>query len=116
MNGVGQHAASDPFVGIAHPVRRLLLDALATGDQSAGELASPFARTMSRPAISQHLRVLRDAGLVTERRLGRQHLYHLRAEGLREVRDWLRMYDHFWRGRLGALGAYLDETEGADGQ
>lgn len=121
MNDTTTHSAAqstppDPFVGIAHPVRRMLLDALAEGDQPVSALAGPFAQTMSRPAISQHLRVLLDAGLVTERRVGRHHLYHLRLEGLREVREWLRAYDQFWRGRLSALGAHLDKTEGADEQ
>ena len=113
MSEIAQPAPADPFVGIAHPVRRMLLDALATGDQPVNVLANPFAPMMSRPAISQHLRVLRDAGLVSERRVGRQHLYHLRTEGLREVRDWLRAYDRFWQERLSALGAYLNKTEGA---
>lgn len=116
MSGAAQAAPMDPFEGIAHPVRRMLLDALAEGDRPVNALAGPFAGTMSRPAISQHLRVLRDAGLVTERRVGRQHLYHLRPEGLREIRDWLRTYETFWRERLSALGAYLDKIEGADEQ
>lgn len=113
MSILAQPTPPDSFVGIAHPVRRLLLDALAGGDQPVSVLARPFAQTMSRPAISQHLRVLLDAGLVSARRVGRQRVYHLRPEGLREVREWLRAYDGFWRERLSALGAYLDETEGA---
>lgn len=112
---MAQVALTDPFIGIAHPVRRKLLDALATGDQSVNTLAGPFIRSMSRPAISQHLRILLDAGLVAERRVGRRHIYHLRSEGLREVRDWLRVYDRFWQDRLSALGAYLD-TEGSSGE
>lgn len=112
MSTMLEPAPADPFVGIAHPVRRQLLDALATGDQSVSSLASPFTRTMSRPAVSQHLRILRDAGLVAERRVGRNRIYHLRPEGLREVRDWLRTCDRFWRDRLSALGAYLDTDEG----
>lgn len=108
--------APDPFVGIAHPARRLLLDALARGDQSVSSLAGPFARTMSRPAVSQHLRVLLDAGLVTERRVGRQRIYHLRPERLREVSGWLRTYERFWRDRLNALGDYLDSGEETEDQ
>jgi DNA-binding transcriptional ArsR family regulator len=63
---------------------------------------------MTRPAISQHLRILRDAGLVSEQRVGRERRYQLRAAPLREVSDWVRQYDRFWQQRLGRLGAYLD--------
>ena len=71
-------------------------------------LAEPFS--MSRPAISQHLRILRDAGLVVEHRVGRERRYQLRASGLREVSEWVSQYDRFWQGRLGALGEYLART------
>jgi DNA-binding transcriptional ArsR family regulator len=100
---------ADAFTAIAHPVRRELLDLLVGGEQPVKELAEPFE--MSRPAISQHLRVLLEAGLVRERRSGRERRYRLHADGLREVRDWLRTYERFWAGRLRALGAYLDDTD-----
>jgi DNA-binding transcriptional ArsR family regulator len=95
------------YIAIAHPVRRRLLDLLADGDQPVKALAAPFA--MSRPAVSQHLKVLLDAGLVAERRAGRERLYHLRGERLQEVHRWLSRYERFWRDHLERLGRYLEE-------
>jgi DNA-binding transcriptional ArsR family regulator len=104
-----QHADSDVFAAIAHPVRRQLLDALSQSDRSVTQLAEPFQ--MSRPAISQHLRVLLEAGLVSERRAGRERRYALQAERLLEVQRWLHTYRRFWPTRLEALGRYLDEAK-----
>lgn len=98
----------DVFQAIAHPARRRLLEDLAGGEQPVNSLAAPFA--MSRPAVSQHLRVLLDAGLVVERRVGRERVYRLRAEPLREVRDWVGHYEAFRTDKLGVLGEYLDRT------
>jgi DNA-binding transcriptional ArsR family regulator len=109
-----QRADADVFTAIAHPIRRRLLDLLAEGERPVGRLAEPFDTT--RPAISQHLRILLDAGLVSEHRHGRERRYQLQPERLREVQAWLRQYERFWVQKLGALGAYLDamETEPAD--
>ena len=95
------------FAALAHPVRREILDMLAEGDRPVKSLAEPFG--VSRPAVSQHLRILLDAGLVAERRRGRERVYSLEPERLYEAREWLRKYERFWRDRLGALGTYLDE-------
>jgi DNA-binding transcriptional ArsR family regulator len=95
------------YAAIAHPARRRLLDLLAERERTVKELAAPFA--MSRPAVSQHLKVLLDAGLVAERRAGRERLYHLRGERLREVHTWLSRYERFWRDHLERLGRYLEE-------
>jgi len=103
-----QHADSDVFAAIAHPVRRQLLDMLTQKEQSVTELAEPFA--MSRPAVSQHLRILLDAGLVSEHRQGRERRYQLQAERLLEVQRWLRTYQRFWQNRLEALGNFLDRS------
>ena len=100
----------DPFEAIAHPLRRRLLDQLAAGEQAAGALAAPH--DVSRPAISQHLHILREAGLVSERRVGRARLYRLEPAGLRTVHDWLASYERFWQGKLGALQEYLKEQHG----
>jgi DNA-binding transcriptional ArsR family regulator len=99
-------AGSDVYLAIGEPTRRRLLDALATGEKPVRELARPFR--MSRPAVSQHLRILLDAGLVRARRAGRQRLYRLRVQPLREVYDWVAHYEHFWKAKLQALGEYLD--------
>lgn len=97
------------FAALASPVRRRLIDLLAEGERPVNALAEPFA--MSRPAVSQHLHVLLDAGLVSEQRAGRERLFRLQPGRLRQVRDWVRAYEHFWRDRLGALGEYLDEEQ-----
>lgn len=106
MTKTTQHAGEDVFTAIAHPVRRRLLDLLAEGEQPVNRLATRFE--MSRPAVSQHLRVLLDAGLVGERRDGRERRYRLHPAALLQVRDWLASYDRFWQERLAALGDHLD--------
>src|SRR2546429_9905703 len=98
----------DVFTAIAHPVRRSLLDALAAGAQPVNKLAGRY--DVSRPAISQHLRVLVDAGLVEGKRDGRTNTYVLRPDGLVQVHDWLDKYEELWHERLRRLGRYLDHT------
>jgi DNA-binding transcriptional ArsR family regulator len=110
MTKTAQSATEDVFTAIAHPVRRRLLDLLVGGEQPVNRLAMPF--DMSRPAISQHLRVLLDVGLVSERRSGRERRYRLHPDGLGQVREWLATYDRFWRERLVALGDHLDKESG----
>lgn len=100
-------AHSDVFQAIANPARRALLDRLRKGEQPVNALAEPFAMTL--PGVSQQLRVLRRAGLVKERRQGRQRYYRLNPEPLKEVRNWMRMYERFWSGKLERLGDYLDK-------
>ena len=100
------HAHSDVFLAIAHPARRAILDRLRLGEQPVLALAEPFDMTL--PAVSQQLRILREAGLVSERRVGRQRIYRLNPEPLRLVRDWMRYYETFWTKKLGHLGDYLD--------
>lgn len=103
-----QQANADTFTAIAHPVRRQILDRLTEGEQSVTMLAEPFG--MSRPAISQHLRILREVGLVTEQRHGRKHHYRLQPERLYEVQVWMQKYQRFWLNHLGALGGYLERS------
>ena len=100
------HAHADVFLAIAHPVRRALLDRLRRGEQPVLALAEPFDMTL--PAVSQQLRVLRRADLIRERRDGRQRYYRLNPAPLKEVRDWMRMYERFWTKKLHGLGDYLD--------
>jgi DNA-binding transcriptional ArsR family regulator len=90
-------------------VRRQLLDMLSRDAQSVNQLAEPFQ--MSRPAVSQHLRILLEAGLVSESRHGRQRRYQLQAERLGDVQRWLQTYRRFWHTSLQALGRYLDEEQ-----
>jgi DNA-binding transcriptional ArsR family regulator len=83
---------------IAEPHRRAILGLIATSELSAGEIAGHF--DVTRPAISQHLRVLRTAGLVSDRKAGTRRLYRARREGLAGLREWL---DSFWRDGLEQL-------------
>lgn len=97
--------APDVFGAISHPARRIMLDLLAEDDRSVNTIAGHF--TMSRPAVSQHLRILLDAGLVTEQRRGRERRYHLEPERLTPVRDWIAYYEKFWDERLLRLQQHL---------
>lgn len=93
----------DVFRAVADPTRRALLDRLRMAEQSVSSLAGPFH--MTQPAISQHLRILRDAGLVRVRQVGRQRVYRLDARPLRDVFTWTSLYrnlftdpsGHAWR-------------------
>ena len=100
-------ARSDIFHAIADPTRRAILDRLQHGEQPVKQLAEPF--TMSLPAVSQHLQVLCDVGLVTQQRCGRQRIYRLNPTPLKEVSDWVSQYEQFWKTKLDALGEYLEE-------
>jgi DNA-binding transcriptional ArsR family regulator len=91
----------EAMAALADPVRRELVDLLADGELSAGELAGRFP--VSRPAISRHLRVLREAGLVTARTEGRRRVYALDPGPLRQIDDWLEPYRDLWAQRLDAL-------------
>ncbi len=105
-------AAESTFAAIACETRRALLDALVPGEKTVGDLVEIAG--VSQPAVSQHLKVLREAGLVGERRDGRFRYYRLRAQPLAEVMAWVRSYERFWSGRLAALGRTLDRMERRD--
>jgi DNA-binding transcriptional ArsR family regulator len=100
---------TDVFTALASPVRREILGLLLDGPQPVNALATRFE--MRRPSVSEHLRVLRDAGMVTEQRVGRQRFYRLQPQPLADVQDWLRPYERFWRDRLRNLREVLDENE-----
>lgn len=97
---------SDVFGAISHPARRRMLDLLVESDRSVNTIAGHFQ--MSRPAVSQHLRILLDAGLVTERRFGRERRYRLVPARLVSVRDWLAHYERFWDHHLGRFQKLLN--------
>ena len=101
---------TDVFAAIGDPTRRKLLDMLSAQSLAAGEIAMRFE--VSRPAISQHLRILRRAKLVAVQKRGREHIYRVDPEPLREVYDWVEHYTEFWNGKMGALGEYLDRVSG----
>jgi DNA-binding transcriptional ArsR family regulator len=96
------------FAALADPTRRQILAHLAKGDRRVTELARPHA--MSLPAISKHLRVLENAGLLRRRRYGRVHEMQLDAKPLKQAAQWVEEYRKFWEGSLDRLAAYLDKT------
>jgi DNA-binding transcriptional ArsR family regulator len=102
-------ARADVFRAIADPTRRAILDRLRAGPAPVNALASDFDQ--SRPAISKHLRVLKDASLVTERRRGRERLYELRPRQLQQVAGWVEGYRAFWLTSLNNLKRYLEKEE-----
>jgi DNA-binding transcriptional ArsR family regulator len=99
----------DIFGALANPSRRTILDELRNGPRTAGELTGLLAQ--SRSTASEHLAVLREAGLVREERQGRHRVYHLQAAGLAEVDGWLKHYENYWNRRLDALGNVLDSNQ-----
>jgi DNA-binding transcriptional ArsR family regulator len=101
---------SDPLVlAIAHPTRRRILElALETGEVEVARLRTELDLTF--PALSQHLRVLREAGLLSGRREGRTAVYRLTPEPLLELVAWLRGFEAAWASHLDRLGTYLEVT------
>jgi DNA-binding transcriptional ArsR family regulator len=97
----------DIFSALANPVRRQILDSLREGPRAVNDLAGQFE--LGRPAVSEHLQVLRHVGLVREEPRGQQRFYHLEALPLAEVDDWLHPFERYWRDRMKALGEVLDE-------
>jgi len=96
------------FAALADPTRRRILAHLARGDRRVTDLARPH--NMSLPAVSKHLRVLEDAGLLRRRRYGRVHEMQLSAEPLKKAAQWVEEYRKFWEGSLDRLAAYLAKT------
>ncbi len=100
----------DAFTALADPTRRQIIETLSRGERSFGELADRFA--ISRPAVSQHLKVLRDTGIVGVRAEAQRRYYRLAADGLDEVDDWLDTVRRFWSARLDRLEEALnDQTD-----
>jgi DNA-binding transcriptional ArsR family regulator len=97
------------FDVLGDPVRRRILDLLADGELAAGDIATAIRAEfgISQPAVSQHLRVLRDSGFTSVRAVGTRRLYAVDAEPLREIDTWLDRYRRFWDQRLDALDTEL---------
>jgi DNA-binding transcriptional ArsR family regulator len=100
------------FEVLAEPNRRRILDLLRTGERPVGDLVGELA--LSQPAVSKHLRVLREAGLVEVRAEAQRRLYRLQPGPLRELDDWLAPYRVFWADRLDALERRLDDMAAAE--
>lgn len=96
----------DVFEVVAEPSRRALLDVLADGERSAGELVAALP-TLTQPAVSRHLRVLREVGLVEVRSQAQRRIYALHADGLVEIDRWISRYRRYWVEHLDALEQHL---------
>ncbi len=101
-----EDALSLKLQALADPTRRAMLARLRIGDATVNELAKPFA--MSLPAISNHIKVLEKAGLITRSRNAQMRPCSLSMEGLKEVDDWMNAYRALWEQRLDRLGAYVE--------
>ena len=99
----------DTFIALADPTRRRIIESLAAGETSFGELADKF--DMSRPAVSQHLKVLREAGIVTARAEAQRRIYRLSDDGLEEIDAWLGKVRKYWIARLDKLEELLAEPD-----
>ena len=100
---------SDVFNAIAEPQRREILMLLRAGERPVTELARELG--MTQPRASKHLRVLREVGLVRDRRAGKQRLYGLDAHGLRPVHEWTGGFEQFWNARFDRLNEYVQNLE-----
>ena len=99
---------TDVYHALADPTRRRMLNLLAERERPVMELVSAF--DMSQPSVSEHLRILRQVGLVNTRPLGRQRIYSLDAVPLKEVAEWVSFFEQFWEEKLAALGRYLAKS------
>ena len=101
--------STDALAVLAEPTRRRILDRLGTSERSVGELVE--ALELSQPAVSKHLRVLREAGVVSCRAAAQRRLYRVDPRPLRELDDWLAGYRRLWDTHLDALERHLDDQE-----
>jgi DNA-binding transcriptional ArsR family regulator len=100
----------DVFAALANPARRQILVALREGPKAVTELAKGFA--IGRPAVSEHLQVLRRAALIREEPRGRERFYHLDPRPLGELEVWLATFTHYWTERMRSLERLLDKESG----
>jgi DNA-binding transcriptional ArsR family regulator len=100
----------DVFAAVSNLTRRQILDLLRAHERPAGELVAAFP-TLPQPAVSRHLRILREAGLVSVSPRAQQRIYSLRPTKLRELDAWVSLYRDFWSERLDSLESHLDKSE-----
>jgi DNA-binding transcriptional ArsR family regulator len=107
-------ARATPYKAIADHTRRRILDLLRGESLTAGAIAATIAgpaRRLSRPAVSKHLSILRRSRLVTIRRHGRERIYSLNPEPLREVGEWVQRYEEFWDQQLQSFKDYVEAED-----
>jgi DNA-binding transcriptional ArsR family regulator len=109
MGSIHADPLSATFAALADPTRRAILARLASGEASVTELAEPF--DMSMPAVSKHLKVLENAGLIGRTREAQWRPCRIEAQPLKEVADWVAHYERFWEKTLERLGEYLRELQ-----
>ncbi|HEY5615904.1 MAG TPA: metalloregulator ArsR/SmtB family transcription factor [Bacteroidota bacterium] len=97
------------FSALSDPTRRAIVERLAEGEASVGELAEPF--NMSLPAISKHLRILEEAGLLLRHKEGRVHHITLNSKPMKEAMQWIERYRQFWESRLDSLETYFTKSK-----
>jgi len=102
-------AVSAAFAALAEPNRRRILDLLREGERPVGELVDALA--VSQPAVSKHLRVLREAGVVEVRDHGRQRFYRLNGQALKPIHDWVKGYEQLWSERYERLDDVLEDLK-----
>lgn len=101
------------FGALADPTRRAMLERLARGPATAGELAQPHG--ISKPAVTKHLRVLENAGLMVRQKHGRFHLCELDPKPMNGANEWIERHRKFWNGRLDSLERYIEKLDQAGG-
>jgi DNA-binding transcriptional ArsR family regulator len=109
---IGYIKSMDTFSAVADPTRRAMLDMLALRERSAGDIVSTFPQ-ISQPAVSKHLRILRNAGLVSVQIHAQQRIYSLQPKALAELDAWIAKYKVFWSDNLDALEQHLSKHKGA---
>ena len=105
-------ARRDVFQAIADPQRRAIISLIAEKELTVNDIAEHF--TISRPAVSKHLKILEECGLVTVTQKGRERYCQLQVEKLSTVSDWVEQYKKIWESRLDSLEAYLEELQSKD--
>ena len=99
----------DPFNAVAEPRRRQVLEAIGTDELSVNEIVDRLG--WNQPMVSKHLAVLKQVGLVSERRVGRQRLYRVNAEQLKPIFDWVTPFERYWTERFDRLDKVLEEIQ-----
>jgi DNA-binding transcriptional ArsR family regulator len=99
----------DPFNAVAEPKRRKVLEVIGTDELSVNEIVERLG--WNQPMVSKHLGVLKQVGLVSERRVGRQRMYRVNAEQLKPIYDWVSPFERFWSDRFERLDEVLEEIQ-----
>ncbi len=102
---------SSTFQALADPTRRAMLARLSEGEANVSDLAKPFLKSMSLPAVTKHLKVLENAGLITKTKDAQWRSCKLNGDPLKEATDWIEQYRVFWEESLDRLGEYLKEVQ-----